>query len=131
MGTELRYESDQEQEAAWAVGGQVECQSATSIRVFGIISCRVVPTSSSSAVSAVNSKLHAQGFAACLHCQGRLRLCAERNVSQVIQSERSTEAHIVVGSLAVKVPYIFHGQPSHMHGRIELAVYCNKFARIV
>ena len=54
MGTELRYESDQEQEAAWAVGGQVGGQSATSIRVFGIISCRVVPTSSSSAVSAVS-----------------------------------------------------------------------------
>ena len=70
MGTELRYESDQEQEAAWAVGGQVGGQSATSIRVFGIISCRVVPTSSP--VSAVSSKLHAQGFAACLDCQGSI-----------------------------------------------------------
>ena len=37
-----------------------------------------------------------------LIAKGRLRLCTERNVSQVIQFEHSTEIHIVIESLAVK-----------------------------
>ena len=73
------------------------------------------------------SYIHRVSLVVLLIVKGRLRLCTEKNVSRVIQIERSTETHIVtLGGEKHRASLM-----GKMHGRSELAVYCKKFARVV